>query len=318
MTRNNKVKRSSLLSPPENILRRGGRVVLASMLPPSLYVRHVYQKKTGSSLNLSNPVTFNEKIQWLKLYYRNPLLPRMADKYEAKAVVNERLGRDYSVPTAAVFDNPDLIYLADLPEALALKATHGSGWNIISRDTAQLDQGDVRSYFRFWLGKSYYRYSKEWAYKHIQPRVICEPLLMDEYGELPLDYKVYCFGGEPYFVQVDFDRFTNHTRAFYDLEWRKQPFSVGYPLSDKTVERPRVLDNMLELARVLSADLPYLRVDQYVVSDEIFIGELTAYPGNGMEVFSDEAWNRKLGDLLALPSESESTGSLPRQPTAGR
>ena len=280
------------------------RVALARLLPTSLYMRWTYQKKMGEILNLDEPAKFNEKIQWLKLNYRNPVLTRMADKYEAKRVVEEGLGTDRSVPTSRIFDNPDQIYLDDLPDALALKATHGSGWNIISRDKSELDENEVRSYFRFWLGKSYYTYSKEWAYKHIRPRVICEPLLMDEQGELPLDYKVYCFSGKPCFVQVDFDRFTNHTRAFYDLDWQKQPFSVGYPLSERTLERPRQLEEMLELAGVLSAGLPFLRVDQYVLGDELYIGELTAYPGNGMEKFSDDIWNRKLGDLLELPAVS--------------
>lgn len=299
------------MKPPLDRIRRAA---LVRLLPPSAYVRRVYRIKTGAFLNLESPVKFNEKIQWLKLNYRNSILTRMADKYEAKEVVRERLGKDRSVPTAEIFDSPDQIRLADLPDALALKATHGSGWNIISRDKSELDEDEVQSYFRFWLGKSYYRYSKEWAYKHIRPRVICEPLLVNKNGELPLDYKVYCFGGEPRFVQVDFDRFTNHTRAFYDLEWRKQPFSIGYPLSEKTVEPPHQLQEMLALARTLSAGLPYLRVDQYVVSDQVFIGELTAYPGNGMEIFTDEAWNRKLGDLLTLPSESESPNHSPRQP----
>lgn len=307
MTNEPNINQTNLLSPPDHILRRSGRAALAQLLPPSIYVRHVFQKKTGTSLNLRNPSTFNEKIQWLKLYYRNPVLTRMADKYAAKSVVRARLGSDRSVPTAAIFDSPSLIRLDELPDALALKATHGSGWNIISRDKAELDEEDVRSYFRFWLGKSYYRYSKEWAYKHIQPRVICEPLLIDEEGRLPLDYKVFCFAGKPQFIQVDFDRFTNHTRAFYDCNWQKQSFSVGYPLSTKTIAKPPQLNHMLELSRTLSTDIPFLRVDQYVVSNEVFIGELTAYPGNGMEAFTDETWNRKLGDLLELPFDSGHT-----------
>lgn len=284
----------------------------ARLLPAELYIRHVYQKKTGEKLNLRAPKKFNEKIQWLKLNYHNPILTRMADKYEAKKVVKELLGCDRSVPTAAIFDRPEEIRLEDLPDAVALKATHGSGWNIIARDKSELDEDAVKSYFKFWLGKSYYIYSKEWAYKGITPRVICEPLLIDDHGALPLDYKVFCFDGEPKFVQVDFDRFSQHTRAFYDQEWIKQPFSVGYPLSKKTLEPPSRLVEMLDLARSLSADLPFLRVDQYIVGDAIFIGELTVYPGNGLERFSDEAWNLKLGDLLALPIKTDFTRNWPR------
>jgi len=283
------------------MLTRIRRAAFARLVPPSSYVRKVYQKKTGERLNLDNPTKFNEKLQWLKLYYRIPVLTRVVDKYESKRVVSERLGENRAVPTAALYERADDICLAELPSAVALKATHGSGWNIIARDKSELNERVVRDYFRFWTGKSYYTYSKEWAYKSVRPRVICEPLLIDENGELPLDYKMFCFAGKAQFVQVDFDRFTDHTRAFYDLDWKKQPFSIGYPLSEKTVDKPAPLSTMVAIAEKLSYDMPFLRVDFYVVDDQLFVGELTLYPGNGMEKFSDESWNRRLGDLLVLP-----------------
>jgi len=286
------------------LISRIRNAAAARLLPTRLYVERTYRARVGEALNLDNPVKFNEKLQWLKLYYRDATLPRIVNKIEAKNVVQEKLGIDRSVPTAAIFDRPDQIQLSNLPSALALKATHGSGWNIISRDKSALDLEQVRSYFRFWLGKNYYTYSKEWAYKDVPPRVICEPLLINRAGDLPLDYKIFCFNGKPYFIQVDFDRFVNHTRAFYDVFWRKQPFSIGYPLSKKNVDRPKQLDEMLVLARKLSAGIPFLRVDQYLLDDEVYIGELTVYPGNGMERFTDEDWNRKLGDLFELPSDS--------------
>lgn len=298
------------------MLDRIKRAAYARILPSSVYVRSIYQNKTGESLNLENPIKFNEKIQWLKLYYRHPILTRMADKYEAKQVLNERLGSDRTVPTAAIFDSPDQIRLDELPDALALKATHGSGWNIINRDKSELDEDEVQSYFRFWLGKSYYRYSKEWAYKHIRPRVICEPLLMDEQGDLPLDYKIFCFGDKARYVQVDFDRFTNHTRSFYDLDWNKLDFSFGYPMSDKKVARPVPLEEMIEIAETIACGLPFLRVDFFVHQDNPYVGELTFYPENGLGKFTDEAWNRKLGDFLTLPSTSETPHQSPRPPTA--
>jgi hypothetical protein len=228
----------------------------------------------------------------------------MVDKVEAKNVVEERLGADKSVPTAQIFDSAEQIRLHGLPRALALKATHGSGWNIISRDKGDLREHEVQSYFRFWLGKSYYLYSKEWAYKDIRPRVICEPLLIDKEDSLPIDYKVFCFDGEPRFIQVDFDRFSNHTRAFFDTSWAQQEFSVGYPISNKKISRPQQLDEILAVAAELSSGVPFLRVDQYIVDGRVYVGELTVYPGNGMERFSDEGWNRKLGNLLKLSPPS--------------
>ena len=297
------------------MLERLRNAAFARLAPNRVYVRKVYREKTGKELDLEHPRTFNEKIQWLKLYYHNPILTRMADKYEAKEVVRERLGSDRSVPTAAIFDDPGEIRLDDLPESLALKATHGSGWNIISRDKSVLDENEVRSYFRFWLGKSYYMYSKEWAYKHIRPRVICEPLLVDENGSLPLDYKIYCFAGSPRFIRL-IDRYSNNRRAFYDLDWNKLPFSIDYSITSDDFEKPRNLQEMLNIAETLSKGLPLLRVDLYLVRDRVFVGELTAYPANGMGRFTDETWNRKLGDLLELPSTSECAGPLPQQPTS--
>ena len=284
------------------IWKRYNRAVFARFIPPATYVKHIYQKKLGKSLDLKNPKTFNEKIQWLKLYYREPMLPKMADKYEAKHIVRQLLGEDRSVPTAALFETAADIELGGLPQAVALKATHGSGWNIIARNKDELDENEVRDYFRFWLGKNYYTYSKEWAYRTVRPRVICEPLLLSEDGQLPLDYKVFCFSGKAQFVQVDIDRFNNHTRSFYDREWKKQAFSVGYPRSKKRIGKPVPLARMVEMAEILSQDLPFLRVDLYVVDSQVFVGELTIYPGNGMEQFTDESWNRRLGDMLELPN----------------
>ena len=284
------------------IWKRYNRAVFARFIPPATYVKHIYQKKLGKVLDLKNPKTFNEKIQWLKLYYRDPILPIMADKYEAKDLVLRKLGENLCVPTVALFESAQDIELEKLPQSIALKATHGSGWNIIARDTTELDEKEVREYFRFWLRRSYYVYSKEWAYKHIEPRVICERLLIDEHDCLPVDYKVFCFNGRANLVQVDFDRFVDHTRSFYDLSWNKLDFSFGYPMSNRSIPQPHPLKKMIDIAEKISSGLPFLRVDFYVHEDRPYVGELTFYPENGLGKFSDDNWNLKLGDMLKLPS----------------
>ena len=233
------------------------------------------------------------------------MLPKMADKYEAKHVVRQLLGEDRSVPTAALFETAGDIELGGLPQAVALKATHGSGWNIIARNKDELDQTEVRDYFHFWLKRSYYIYSKEWAYRDIRPRVICEPLLIDENSELPLDYKIFCFAGQAHFVQVDFDRFINHTRKFYDTGWNEMEFSFGFPISGKAVPKPNALREMVRIAETISSGFPFLRVDFYVHQGKPFVGELTFYPENGMGRFTDESWNHRLGDMLELPLHGE-------------
>lgn len=270
------------------------------ILPPELFVKKEYEERTGKILDLKSPKTFSEKIQWLKLNYKNPLLTRMADKVESKKIVEDRVGTEYVIPTYKVYNRAEDINHSDLPEHFALKATHGSGWNIIEENKDDITEQEIRNYFRFWLKKNYYKGSKEWAYKNIQPRVVCEELIFDEDGSLPEDYKIYCFNGVPTYTQIDHGRFQNHTRSFYDVEWNKMPFSIGYPLEEKTVTKPQNFDKMLEIAENLSEELPFLRVDMYNINGNIYIGELTCYPGNGLERFSEERWDYILGEKLNL------------------
>ncbi|PKD43279.1 ATP-grasp fold amidoligase family protein [Rhodohalobacter barkolensis] len=281
-------------------IKRITEALKCRVLPPRLFIRSIYRKRTGKKLNLSSPKTFSEKIQWLKLYYKNPLLTRMADKAESKKIVKERVGPEYVIPSFKVYNRADDINHSELPEQFALKATHGSGWNIIETSKESISEKEIRDYFRYWLKKSYYIGSKEWAYKHIQPRVVCEELIFNADGTLPEDYKFFCFNGTPTYVQVDHGRFEKHTRSFYDAEWNKMPFSIGYPLEETVAEKPRNLEKMFEIAAVLSEELPFLRVDMYNVNGKIYIGELTCYPGNGLERFSEERWDHILGEKLNL------------------
>lgn len=282
------------------MLKRIREAAFARLAPPDLYVRRTFHRRTGKVLDLDAPKTLSEKIQWLKLFYRSPLLNTLVDKHAVKGHIEACVGAEFCVPTAAVFDEADDIILSALPDALALKATHASGWNIIETDKKKLDEQQVQAYFRFYLRKNYYTYSKEFAYKDVKPRVICEPLLFDENGELPMDYKVFCFGGQALYTQVDHDRFTNHTRAFYDRSWNKMAFSVGYPASDVLLERPQEFDRMLAASERLARDLPFMRVDFLLAGNRPYINELTLYPGNGMEKFTHAEWDLKLGDLIEL------------------
>jgi len=282
------------------MLKRFFEAAFARLAPPNLYVRRAYRRKTGKDLDLANPKDFCEKIQWLKLFYKSPLLNTLVDKYAVKSYIADRVGSEFCIPTAAVFDKADDIKLSALPNALALKATHASGWNIIEKDKTKLDEREVQSYFKFFLRKNYYTYSKEYAYKNVTPRVICERLLLDDTGDIPMDYKVFCFAGAVHFIQVDHDRFTNHTRAFYDRTWNKMDFSIGYPVSDVLLARPSEFDRMLKVSENLARDLPFVRVDFLLARDRPYINELTLYPGNGMEKFTNEKWDRKLGDLIRI------------------
>jgi len=280
------------------------QAVKTRLLPSKLFIRNEYKNRTGRELNLNSPKTFSEKIQWLKLYYKNPVLTKMADKVDSKDIVRKKVGENHIIPSYKVFNAADDIIHDELPDQFALKATHGSGWNIIERDKNNITESEIRDYFRFWLKKSYYKGSKEWAYKHIQPRVVCEKLIFEEDGSLPEDYKFFCFNGVPTYIQIDHGRFEKHTRSFYNTCWEKMPFSIGYPLEESVVEKPANFEKMIDIASSLSEGLPFLRVDMYNVSGQIYVGELTCYPGNGLEKFSDEKWDFKLGEKLNIGSHN--------------
>lgn len=267
------------------------------------FVKKDFENRMGYPLNLKNPKSFSEKIQWLKLYYKNPILPKMVCKYDSKKIVEERVGKEYVMPTHSIYERAQDIKLEFLPNQVALKATHGSGKNIISFDKSELIEKEIQYFFEHALSKSYYLHSKEWAYKHVKPRVIVEELVLESENKLPKDFKIHCFSGKPEYIQIDHDRQNNHTRSFYDLNWNKLEFSqgAGHPISQEKMERPKLLDLIFDISKKLSVGLPFLRVDFFLVNNRIYVGELTCYPGNGMEKFTDEKWDLKMGESLKLP-----------------
>ncbi|TCP20747.1 ATP-grasp fold amidoligase family protein [Rhodovulum adriaticum] len=281
-----------------SVSKRIGHALEARLLSPSVYVKKDFYRRTGRRLDLAHPTTFSEKIQYLKLYNRDPDLTNLVDKIEVKNFIRNEVGEKYTIPSAAIFSGVDEINLETLPRRCVLKATHGSGWNFFIKNKDQVDLREIREFFKKWLGKSYYMYSKEWAYNGVRPRIVCEQLLLDESGNVPDDYKVFCFNGRPKYVQVDHDRFTFHKRAFFDVKWRKQPFTIGYPFSEKQIVAPVCLDEMLHVSETIAGIAPFVRVDFLVHEERPFIGELTFYPGNGMEKFMPEKWDSDLGACL--------------------
>jgi hypothetical protein len=284
------------------IYKRIVKALEVRFLTDSYFVKKEFKRRMGHTLDLKNPQSFSEKIQWLKLYYRNPILPKMSCKYESKKIVEDRVGIEYNVPTHSLYDKAQDIKLDLLPNQVALKATHGSGKNIISLNKSELNEEEIQAFFKHALSKNYYLHSKEWAYKEVKPRVIVEELILEDDNQLPKDYKIHCFEGQPKFIQIDYQRFENHTRAFYDEDWNKLDFSQGnHPIHKEKVEKPELLDQMFRISKILSVGLPLLRVDFFYINNKIYVGELTCYPGNGMEKFTDEKWDLKMGEYLKLP-----------------
>ena len=267
-------------------------------------IRTRWHQRKGIPLNLNRPQTFNEKIQWLKLHDRNPLYTRLSDKFAVKEYVISKSRQILNlkvIPTLGVWNNYREIDFSKLPEKFVLKATHDSGSIQLCTNRNTFDYELAEQVLTATLQKNYYWYDREWAYKDIPPRIIAEPYLTDESKKELKDYKIQCFNGEPKIIQVDYDRFGNHRRNIYDLEWNYLPYEIKYP-SDKTIKikKPNNLNKLLEAARVLSDGIPYVRVDLYVVENEIFFGEYTFYHGGGYEDIRPIELDYELGRFMSF------------------
>lgn len=254
-------------------------------------------------LNLKNPKTFTEKLQWLKLFDRNPINRSLVDKYEVRSYVKNKLGDAFLIPLLGVYDSVEEIDFSRLPKAFVLKCVHGSGWNIICRDKTKLDIALSKQKLSKWMGENFYYRTREWVYKDIKPRIICEKFISEGSSQGLIDYKFFCFHGEPKYVRVDVDRFANHGAAFYNLNWELQPFSANlysYSGIADNLTRPKNLNEMVEAAKKLSEGLKFVRVDLYSAQGKIFFGEMTFFPGNGFIKFNPYTYDRKIGDLLII------------------
>jgi TupA-like ATPgrasp len=274
---------------------------------PDRFMQASYFKRTfGRSLNLAAPKTFNEKIHWLMLYHRIPEVTHLADKYEVRSYVAQQVGDWLLNDLYGAWDDPSALVLDGLPESFVLKVTSGSSQSIFCRDKSQLDVEETQRRLAKWMKRSEYWRAREWCYKNIKPRIICERFLTDEGGAIPSDFKFFCFDGEPLFVQLDMDRFANHRRDLFDLDWKLLPFNIGlYPSSGLDIQRPQNLETMISVARALSRGFPFVRVDLYSIRERVIFGEMTWYPGGGLMRLTPEI-DLYLGQALKLPRSSNS------------
>jgi hypothetical protein len=263
----------------------------------------LFRKKFGRRLNLTAPTTFNEKLHWLMHYYRTPEITKIADKYEVRTHVITRVGSWLLNDLYGVWDDPaDLdAAWADLPTCFVLKVTSGSGQNLFCRDKSRFDIDAAKGQLLRWMRRSEYWVNREWSYKNIRPRIVCERLLTDEAGRVPDDYKFFCFDGQPRFVQVSTDRFGDFHRDFFDLEWSPAPFRFAGDVPRGDIHRPENLNAMISVARALSRGFPFVRVDVYSTQGRILFGEMTWYPNGGLKRVVPDEWDLKLGEMLRLP-----------------
>ena len=272
------------------------------LIPAKLFILVRYRLEMGYWMNLSLPVTFNEKLQWLKLFDRNPAYTLLVDKYEVKKYVSKLLGEEYVIPTIGIWKNANEIDFSQLPNQFVLKCTHDSGTIIICKDKNKLNIPEVRRKLNRCIKINYYHEGKEWPYKNVKPRIIAEPYLEDSVTKELRDYKFFCFNGSPYLIQCDYGRFINHKRNVYDLNWQFMNIQIHYPFdSSVLIERPISLNKMIDSACILSKNIPFARIDFYEVNGKMFFGEITFYHGSGYERFFPSSWDKILGDMISLP-----------------
>jgi len=272
-------------------------------LPDELCGRLQYYGYHGKLPDLDNPRTFNEVILWYKLFYHDPLMTVAADKYEVRRLVEQR-GLSHTLNDLyGVYQDVDQIDLDNLPDRFVLKASHGWNMNIICRDKSTLDWTKESQRMRKWLKINWYWKGKQWAYKDIPPRIVCEKFLHNKEHNDLLDYKFYCYNGKPEVLFICAGRQSKGGVRYdaFDMDWNRIPVHKGKPAANLNVARPDDFDEMLEVVRSLCAGFPFIRVDLYKVEGKIIFGELTFYPDNGKVPFSPPEYNTFFGSFFQKP-----------------
>lgn len=280
---------------------------MAVVLPDKTHVKMRFKLKTGRKLELEDPKTFNEKLQWLKLYDRKPEYTTMVDKYAVKQYIAERVGEEYIIPTLGVWDSFDQIDFDSLPNQFVLKCTHDSGGLVICKDKSKFDKVAAKEKIKKSLKRNYFLVHREWPYKNVKPRIIAEQYMEDSKTSELRDYKFYCFSGEPKFLYVS-EGLADHSTAklsFLNVDWTFAPFQRNdFQKFDKLPEKPQNYKKMCDLAQQLSKDIPFLRVDLYEINGKTYFSELTFSPGAGFVPFEPEEWDCILGEWIKLPKKN--------------
>lgn len=272
------------------------------------FLKCKFERRLHYKLDLKNPKTFNEKIQWLKLYDRNPEYTKMVDKYEVKKIIEEKIGKKYIIPTIGVYDKFDDIDFENLPNKFVIKCTHDSGSVVICKNKKSFNIDQAREKIERALNRNFFYPGREWVYKNVTPRIIVEKYLEEENGEEIKDYKFFCFNGTPKIMYISEDSMdvTQAKISFFDMDFKLLPIrrSDHLPLK-KIPDKPVKFDKMVELAKKLSSNIPHVRIDFYNIGNNIYFSEFTFYTCAGYIPFDNEIWDKNMGDLLNLPKEKK-------------
>ena len=273
-------------------------------LPDKAWIQLKYKMFFGRFCGLNNPQTYNEKLQWLKLYNRKPEYTQMVDKYEVKKYISDLIGEEYIIPTLGIWDRFEDIDFDKLPNQFVLKCTHDSGGLVICQDKSKLDIVAARKKINKSLNRNYYYMHREWPYKDVKPRIIAEQYMVDESGYELKDYKFFCFDGEVKALFIATDRCVEGEETkfdFFDADFNHLPFTNGHPNANREIKKPLSFDEMKALASKLSNGFPHLRVDFYDINGKIYFGELTFYHWSGLTPFVPEEWDYTFGSWIKLP-----------------
>lgn len=271
---------------------------------PEKFIEKIYFKKFGYKIDLKNPKTFNEKLNWMKLYWHDPLLTRCIDKYEVRKYLKEIGYENLLTKLIGVYSDIDEIDFSKLPNKFVLKMNNGSGCNILCKDKTKLNIPEIKKLFKREMKRNYYYTYGEWGYKNIIPKIICEEYIETLDGKPPKDYKIFCFNGEPQYLFMASDRIDHQTKFdFYTIDWKWLPVKNHYPNAGDILEKPKCLDEMLELARKLSKPFPEVRIDFYYENEKIIFGEFTFYHFSAFVPFEPKEFDLEMGSKFILPNK---------------
>lgn len=277
---------------------------MLNWLPDKVFLEAAFRARFGRKLNLNNPETFNEKLQWLKLYNRKPEYTKMVDKYLVRDYVKEKIGEEYLIPLLGVWDDPEKIDFDELPMQFVLKCNHNSGLGMcICKDKNSLDINKVKEELKKGINQNYYLTSREWPYKDVPRKIIAEKYMVDESGYELKDYKFYCFDGKVKLVMINSDRMSSEkTKAnYFDENYQPLDFVWGYENAEIPPQKPEKFEEMKYLAEKLSEGISHVRIDFYQTPSGIYFGEITFFDGSGFDAIEPIEWDYKIGSWIKLP-----------------
>lgn len=278
------------------------RKEMLSFIPDKSFLKICYYLKIGKKLNLENPISFNEKLQWMKLYDRNPYYTKLVDKYEVREFVKKRIGEEYLIPLIGVWNKFENINFEIFPNQFVLKCTHDSGGLVICKNKKNFNYESAKIRIKKCLNRDFYKLWREWPYKNVSHRIIAEKFMEDSVSKELKDYKFYCFNGKVKMMVINSKRQSLESTkgSYFDREFNHLDLQWGFKDADIIPEKPEKYEEMIRIAEKLSEGLIQVRVDLYLCNQKIYFGEMTFFDGSGFTKMEPEKWDYKLGSYIKL------------------